>query len=120
MTVTEDGDRSYLQVTARTVASRASAPLFAVCRSTNCRNFLMSGRLDERGRTATAPVAVNERYRAQNPSYMIRTRSSRALPEWAQVNGYRGGDDLPTMTKHRFDLNYYDWSQVVPPPPIAH
>jgi putative colanic acid biosynthesis UDP-glucose lipid carrier transferase len=31
---------------------------------------------------------------------------------WAQVNGYRGGDDLPTMTKRiEFDLNYLsNWS----------
>jgi len=26
---------------------------------------------------------------------------------WAQVNGYRGGDDLPSMTKRiEFDLEY--------------
>ncbi|MES1195771.1 MAG: sugar transferase, partial [Steroidobacter sp.] len=31
---------------------------------------------------------------------------------WAQVNGYRGGDDLATMTKRiEFDLNYLsNWS----------
>jgi putative colanic acid biosysnthesis UDP-glucose lipid carrier transferase len=46
------------------------------------------------------------------PSYMLRHKVKPGITGWAQVNGFRGGDDLHTMTKRiEFDLDYLkNWS----------
>jgi putative colanic acid biosynthesis UDP-glucose lipid carrier transferase len=58
------------------------------------------------------PVAMNEHYRRAIPSYMVRHKVKPGITGWAQVNGYRGGDDLESMTKRiEFDLAYLrNWS----------
>jgi Sugar transferases involved in lipopolysaccharide synthesis len=57
-------------------------------------------------------VAVNEQYRRLIPGYMIRHKVKPGITGWAQVNGYRGGDDLGSMTKRiELDLEYLrHWS----------
>lgn len=58
------------------------------------------------------PVAMNEHYRRAIPSYMVRHKVKPGITGWAQVNGYRGGDDLESMRKRiEFDLAYVrHWS----------
>lgn len=52
-------------------------------------------------------VMMNEQYRQLIPSYMIRHKVKPGITGWAQVNGYRGGDDLASMKKRiEFDLEY--------------
>ncbi len=57
-------------------------------------------------------VAVNEQYRRQIPGYMVRHKVKPGITGWAQVNGYRGGDDLDSMTMRiRYDIEYLrHWS----------
>jgi putative colanic acid biosysnthesis UDP-glucose lipid carrier transferase len=57
-------------------------------------------------------VAVNENYRRQIPGYMVRHKVKPGITGWAQVNGYRGGDDLHAMTMRiNYDLEYLrHWS----------
>ena len=57
-------------------------------------------------------VAVNENYRGAIPSYMVRHKVRPGITGWAQVHGYRGGDDLESMTKRiEHDLYYMrHWS----------
>jgi putative colanic acid biosysnthesis UDP-glucose lipid carrier transferase len=58
------------------------------------------------------PVAMNEHYRREIRGYMVRHKVKPGITGWAQVNGYRGGDDLDSMTKRiEFDLAYVrNWS----------
>jgi putative colanic acid biosynthesis UDP-glucose lipid carrier transferase len=58
------------------------------------------------------PVAMNEHYRREIRSYMVRHKVKPGITGWAQVNGYRGGDDLESMRKRiEFDLAYVrHWS----------
>jgi putative colanic acid biosynthesis UDP-glucose lipid carrier transferase len=46
------------------------------------------------------------------PGYMIRHKIKPGITGWAQINGYRGGDDLEQMKKRiEFDLQYLaNWS----------
>ena len=113
MTVTEDGDNQYKQVTRND--SRVT-PFGAFIRRTSLDELpqllnVLGGSMSMVGPRPHA-VAVNERYREQIPSYMIRHKVKPGITGWAQVNGYRGGDDLATMTKRiEFDLNYLsNWS----------
>jgi putative colanic acid biosynthesis UDP-glucose lipid carrier transferase len=57
-------------------------------------------------------VAVNENWRRQIPGYMVRHKVKPGITGWAQVNGYRGGDDLHSMTMRiNYDLEYLrHWS----------
>jgi putative colanic acid biosynthesis UDP-glucose lipid carrier transferase len=57
-------------------------------------------------------VAVNENYRRLIPGYMVRHKVKPGITGWAQVNGYRGGDDLHSMTMRiNYDLEYLrHWS----------
>ena len=57
-------------------------------------------------------IAVNEQYRKLIPGYMLRHKIKPGLTGWAQVNGYRGGDDLESMRKRvEFDMDYLrHWS----------
>ncbi|MEA3182761.1 MAG: hypothetical protein QOI59_6284 [Gammaproteobacteria bacterium] len=58
------------------------------------------------------PVAMNEHYRREIRGYMVRHKVKPGITGWAQVNGYRGGDDLESMRKRiEFDLAYVShWS----------
>jgi putative colanic acid biosynthesis UDP-glucose lipid carrier transferase len=57
-------------------------------------------------------VAMNEQYRREIPSYMVRHKVKPGITGWAQVNGFRGGDDLESMRKRiELDLAYLrHWS----------
>ena len=57
-------------------------------------------------------VAMNEQYRREIPGYMVRHKVKPGITGWAQVNGYRGGDDLESMRKRiELDLAYLrHWS----------
>ena len=57
-------------------------------------------------------LAVNEHYRKVISGYMIRHKVRPGITGWAQVNGYRGGDDLDSMRKRtEYDLAYLrSWS----------
>jgi len=57
-------------------------------------------------------VAMNEHYRREIPGYMVRHKVKPGITGWAQVNGYRGGDDLESMRKRiELDLAYMrHWS----------
>ena len=108
MRVTEDGDKAYQQVT-------RGDP-----RVTRLGAFLRKTSLDElpqlfnvlRGEMSVVGprphvVSVNEQYRRLISGYMLRHKVPPGITGWAQVNGYRGGDDLPSMTKRiEYDLDY--------------
>ena len=108
MRVTEDGDKAYKQVT-------RGDP-----RVTRLGAFLRKTSLDElpqlfnvlRGEMSVVGprphvVSVNEQYRSLISGYMLRHKVPPGITGWAQVNGYRGGDDLPSMTMRiEYDLDY--------------
>jgi Undecaprenyl-phosphate glucose phosphotransferase len=108
MSVAEDGAGTYKQVT------RADP------RVTPFGNFLRRTSIDELPQllnvlqgsmSIVGPrphvTAVNEHYRRLIPGYMVRHKIRPGITGWAQVNGYRGGDDLESMTKRiECDLEY--------------
>jgi putative colanic acid biosynthesis UDP-glucose lipid carrier transferase len=113
MTVTEDGDSVYTQVTKNDE------------RLTRFGSFLRRNSLDELpqffnvlngGMSIVGPrphaIAVNETYRGQIPGYMIRHKVRPGITGWAQINGFRGGDDLESMKlRVEYDLDYLrNWS----------
>lgn len=113
MTVTEDGDATYQQV------QRGDS------RVTRLGAFLRKSSLDElpqfinvlQGRMSVVgprphAIAVNDQYRKLIPGYMIRHKVKPGITGWAQIHGYRGGDDLGSMSKRiEFDLDYLrNWS----------
>ena len=57
-------------------------------------------------------ISVNEQYRKLIPGYMVRHKVKPGITGLAQINGYRGGDDLESMTgRVRFDTEYLrSWS----------
>lgn len=113
MTVTEDGDRSYTQVSRND--SRVT-PLGAFLRKTSLDELPQLLNVLEGSMSIVGPrphaVAVNEQYRRLIPGYMVRHKVKPGITGWAQVNGYRGGDDLGSMIKRiEFDLEYLrHWS----------
>jgi putative colanic acid biosynthesis UDP-glucose lipid carrier transferase len=113
MRVMEDGKEQF------TAATRADA------RITRVGAFIRKTSLDELPQLFNVlegsmsivgprphPVAMNEHYRRAIPSYMVRHKVKPGITGWAQVNGYRGGDDLESMRKRiEFDLAYMrHWS----------
>jgi putative colanic acid biosynthesis UDP-glucose lipid carrier transferase len=113
MSVVEDGESEYTQV------ARSDA------RVTRFGAFIRKSSLDELPQffnvlngtmSIVGPrphaVAVNEQYRRLIPSYMVRHKVKPGITGLAQVNGYRGGDDLESMTKRvDHDLQYMSqWS----------
>jgi putative colanic acid biosynthesis UDP-glucose lipid carrier transferase len=113
MTVTEDGERSYTQV------SRGDArvtPLGAFLRKTSLDELPQLFNVLEGSMSIVGPrphaVAVNEQYRRLIPGYMVRHKVKPGITGWAQVNGCRGGDDIGSMTKRiELDLEYLrHWS----------
>jgi putative colanic acid biosynthesis UDP-glucose lipid carrier transferase len=113
MTVTEDGAASYTQVTR---GDNRVTPFGAFIRRTSLDELPQLLNVLEGSMSIVGPrphaIAVNEHYRRLIPSYMFRHKVKPGITGWAQVNGYRGGDDLFTMTKRiEFDLEYLrNWS----------
>jgi len=113
MTVTEDGAASYTQVTR---GDDRVTPFGAFIRRTSLDELPQLLNVLEGSMSLVGPrphaIAVNEHYRNLIPSYMFRHKVKPGITGWAQVNGYRGGDDLHTMTKRiEFDLEYLkNWS----------
>jgi len=108
MTVTEDGDRSYTQVTR---GDARVTPFGEFIRRTSLDELPQLFNVLEGSMSIVGPrphaVAVNEQYRRIIPGYMVRHKVKPGITGWAQVNGFRGGDDLPSMTKRiEFDLEY--------------
>jgi len=113
MTVTEDGDHTYTQVIRND--SRVT-PFGAFIRKTSLDELPQLFNVLEGSMSLVGPrphaVAVNEQYRRLIPSYMTRHKVKPGITGWAQINGYRGGDDLESMSKRiDFDLEYLsNWS----------
>jgi putative colanic acid biosynthesis UDP-glucose lipid carrier transferase len=113
MTVTEDGVSNYTQVS-RT--DHRVTPFGAFIRRTSLDELPQLFNVLEGSMSLVGPrphaIAVNEHYRALIPSYMLRHKVKPGITGWAQVNGFRGGDDIGTMTKRiEFDLEYLkNWS----------
>jgi putative colanic acid biosysnthesis UDP-glucose lipid carrier transferase len=108
MTVTEDGDKQYKQVT---VGDSRVTRVGRLIRATSLDELpqfvnVLQGRMSIVGPRPHA-VAVNEHYRKLISGYMIRHKVRPGITGWAQVNGYRGGDDINQMRKRiEFDLEY--------------
>src|SRR5262249_62418388 len=113
MTVAEDGKNQF------TAARRGDA------RVTRFGAFIRSTSLDELPKLFNVlagdmsivgprphPIAMNEHYRRMIPSDLVRHKVKPGITGWAQVNGYRGGDDLESMPKRiELDLEYLrNWS----------
>jgi putative colanic acid biosysnthesis UDP-glucose lipid carrier transferase len=113
MTVTEDGADCYTQVTR---GDSRVTPFGALIRRTSLDELPQLLNVLEGSMSVVGPrphaIAVNEHYRGLIPSYMFRHKVKPGITGWAQVNGFRGGDDLRTMTKRiEFDLDYLkNWS----------
>jgi putative colanic acid biosysnthesis UDP-glucose lipid carrier transferase len=113
MHTVEDGDRAYKQVTRDD--ERVTA-IGRVLRKTSLDELpqllnVLAGSMSLVGPRPHA-LAVNEHYRKVTPGYMIRHKVRPGITGWAQVNGYRGGDDLEAMRKRtEYDLAYLrTWS----------
>ena len=108
MTVTEDGDSAYSQVIRddpRVTRVGARLRQFSLDELPQLLNVLL-GQMSIVGPRPHA-VAVNEQYRRLIPGYMVRHKVKPGITGWAQVHGYRGGDDLESMTKRiECDLEY--------------
>jgi putative colanic acid biosynthesis UDP-glucose lipid carrier transferase len=113
MTVTEDGDKVYTQVTKN---DARVTPFGAFMRRTSLDELPQFFNVLAGGMSIVGPrphaVAVNEEYRSQIPGYMVRHKVRPGITGWAQVNGFRGGDDLDSMRQRvEFDLDYLrNWS----------
>jgi len=57
-------------------------------------------------------IAVNQHYRQLISAYMVRHKVKPGITGWAQINGYRGGDDFDHMKgRVEYDLEYLrNWS----------
>jgi putative colanic acid biosysnthesis UDP-glucose lipid carrier transferase len=113
MTVTEDGHQQYQQVTrgdCRVTRFGAWIRRLSLDELPQLFNVL-GGSLSMVGPRPHA-IAVNEQYRKLIPGYMVRHKVKPGITGWAQVNGYRGGDDLESMRKRvEFDMDYLrHWS----------
>jgi putative colanic acid biosynthesis UDP-glucose lipid carrier transferase len=113
MSVTEDGATNYQQVTrhdARVTPFGAFMRRLSLDELPQLFNVL-EGSLSIVGPRPHA-IAVNEQYRKLIPGYMLRHKIKPGITGWAQINGYRGGDDLESMRKRvEFDLDYLrHWS----------
>ncbi|HMN45093.1 MAG TPA: undecaprenyl-phosphate glucose phosphotransferase [Povalibacter sp.] len=113
LSVVEDGVTSYTQVGRND--SRVT-PFGAFIRKTSLDELpqlfnVLKGDMSIVGPRPHA-VAVNEQYRKQIPGYMVRHKVKPGITGWAQVNGYRGGDDLDSMTMRiTYDIEYLrHWS----------
>lgn len=113
MTVTEDGEKVYKQVTrddARVTHFGAFIRRTSLDELPQFFNVLM-GRMSIVGPRPHA-IAVNEQYRRQISGYMVRHKVRPGITGWAQIHGLRGGDDLDSMRRRvEYDLDYLrNWS----------
>jgi putative colanic acid biosysnthesis UDP-glucose lipid carrier transferase len=113
MTVTEDGNKDYTQVTrndARVTTVGAFIRATSIDELPQLFNVL-EGTMSIVGPRPHA-VAVNEQYRRLIPGYMLRHKVKPGITGWAQVNGFRGGDDIGSMrARIEHDLEYLQhWS----------
>jgi len=113
MNVMEDGNSSYTQVMKNDVRV---TPFGAFLRKTSLDELpqfinVLQGRMSVVGPRPHV-VSVNENYRKLIPGYMIRHKVRPGITGWAQINGYRGGDDLVHMQgRIEYDLEYLKkWS----------
>ena len=113
MTVTEDGKSHF---TAACRNDRRITRVGAFIRRTSIDELpqlfnVLEGSMSIVG-PRPHPVAMNEHYRREIPGYMVRHKVKPGITGWAQVHGYRGGDDLESMRKRiEFDLDYLEnWS----------
>ncbi|APW40606.1 undecaprenyl-phosphate glucose phosphotransferase [Rhodoferax koreense] len=108
MTVTEDGKSTYTQVTRNDARVTRVGAFIRKTSLDELPQFInvLEGKMSIVGPRPHA-IAVNEQYRKLISGYMIRHKVKPGITGWAQVNGYRGGDDLVHM-RHRieFDLDY--------------
>jgi putative colanic acid biosynthesis UDP-glucose lipid carrier transferase len=113
MTVTEDGKQAF------SAAARGDARITrvgALIRKTSIDELPQLFNVLEGTMSIVGPrphaVAMNEHYRREIPGYMVRHKVKPGITGWAQVNGYRGGDDLESMRKRiELDLAYMrHWS----------
>jgi len=114
--VVEDGAAQYTQVTrndARLTAFGAFIRRTSLDELPQLFNVL-AGTLSLVGPRPHA-IAVNEQYRKLIPGYMIRHKVKPGITGLAQVNGFRGGDDLSSMSNRiRYDLDYLrNWSLML-------
>lgn len=113
MTVTEDGRTTYTQVSRR---DTRVTPIGTFLRRMSLDELPQLFNVLEGSMSIVGPrphaIAVNEQYRRLIPSYMVRHKVKPGITGWAQINGYRGGDDLELMRKRvEFDLDYLrNWS----------
>ncbi|MGA8706222.1 MAG: undecaprenyl-phosphate glucose phosphotransferase [Steroidobacteraceae bacterium] len=114
--VVEDGDAQYTQVTRNDERLTAFG---AFIRRTSLDELpqlfnVLAGTLSLVGPRPHA-IAVNEQYRKLIPGYMIRHKVKPGITGLAQVNGFRGGDDLSSMSNRiRYDLEYLrNWSLML-------
>ncbi|PZN26898.1 MAG: undecaprenyl-phosphate glucose phosphotransferase, partial [Proteobacteria bacterium] len=113
MRVTEDGRTRYTQVTRQ---DARVTRVGAFIRSTSLDELPQLFNVLEGSMSIVGPrphaVAVNEQYRRLIPGYMVRHKVKPGITGWAQVNGFRGGDDLGSMRQRiAFDLEYLqNWS----------
>jgi len=113
MTVTEDGDLTYTQVIRN---DARVTPFGAFIRKTSLDELPQLFNVLEGTMSLVGPrphaVAVNEQYRRLISGYMVRHKVKPGITGWAQVNGFRGGDDLESMQNRvAADLEYLrNWS----------
>jgi putative colanic acid biosynthesis UDP-glucose lipid carrier transferase len=105
MTVQEDGDRTYTQVTPDDArVTRVGRWLRRTSLDELPQFFnVLQGRMSVVGPRPHA-VAVNEAYRTLIPGYMLRHKIRPGITGLAQIHGLRGGDDLDGM-QQRVDLD---------------
>ena len=113
MSVTEDGKQAF---TAAAKGDSRITRVGALIRRTSIDELPQLFNVLEGSMSIVGPrphaVAMNEHYRREIPSYMVRHKVKPGITGWAQVNGYRGGDDLESMRKRiELDLAYLrHWS----------
>ncbi|MEJ6022116.1 undecaprenyl-phosphate glucose phosphotransferase [Ramlibacter sp. PS4R-6] len=113
MTGSDDGRGAFAQVTRDDVRVTAVG---AVLRRTSLDELpqLINVLLGTMSLVGPRPhaLSVNEQFRKLIPGYMVRHKVRPGITGWAQVNGCRGGDDLPAMRRRtEYDLAYLrSWS----------
>jgi putative colanic acid biosysnthesis UDP-glucose lipid carrier transferase len=113
MTVTEDGDLTFTAVIRN---DERVTPFGAFMRKTSLDELPQLFNVLEGSMSLVGPrphaVAVNEQYRRLISGYMVRHKVKPGITGWAQVNGFRGGNDLEGMkSRVAADLEYLrNWS----------